>query len=247
MPQQPVANVVPVEPDIPLVVVPAIVDVPGQGVAETLGTGTPMGALTPEVPSSVAPSGIVLPLPMVPSPDPAAGVAAVPAAAPVVPEPQVLPVVEPGVAPPPSKVELDPEIPLPEPVIPELDPVIPVLDPTVPVMGVVAPKHDMPPASGLIPPVLSSVAPSGMPTDPEGVLKFIVPSGDVAPMPGMGLTCAKLLAPPRRTMTAAMARIRRIEASLCLRTQAGCAGVIVAVVAGDRSLVERCRSYATLR
>src|SRR5712672_2711231 len=98
MPQQPVANVVPVEPDIPLVVVPAIVDVPGQGVSETLGTGTPMGALTPEVPSSVAPSGIVLPLPMVPSPDPAAGVAAVPAAAPVVPEPQVLPVVEPGVA-----------------------------------------------------------------------------------------------------------------------------------------------------
>src|SRR3979411_2468942 len=40
--QQPFIDVVPVEPNAPVVVVPVIADVPGQGVAETLGAGTPM-------------------------------------------------------------------------------------------------------------------------------------------------------------------------------------------------------------
>ena len=183
----------PVEPNVPVIVVPVIVDVPGQGVAEMLGGGTPMVVLSPGVPTSVAPSGIVLPLPMVPSPNPAAGVIAVPDAVPPVPVAaglQVLAIDEPDIVPPPSKVELDPAIPLPVADIPVPPADIPVPTADIPVLDVAVPAHNVPPASGLTPPVLSSVAPSGMPTGPDGPLKFIVPSGDVAPRPGMGLTCA---------------------------------------------------------
>jgi hypothetical protein len=207
--------VVPVEPNVPVIVVPVIVDVPGQGVAEMLGIGTPMVVLSPGVPTSVAPSGIVLPLPMVPSPSPAAGVIAVPDAVPLVPVAAGLHVLATD-EPPPSKVELDPAIPVPDVIIPVLDPEIPLLDVVIPVLEPAVPAmlgHNVPLASGLIPPVLSSVAPSGMPTGPAGALKFIVPSGDVAPMPGVGATCAKLLPQPSRKITPVMVRARRIEVS----------------------------------
>jgi hypothetical protein len=209
--------VVPVEPNVPLVVVPVIADVPGQGVAEMLGSGTPMVVLSPGVPTSVAPSGIVLPLPMVPSPSPAAGVIAVPAEVPPVPVAAGTHAL-PTDAPPPSKVEveLDPAMPEPDVIIPVIGPEIPLPDVVIPVLEPAVPAtlgHNVPPASGLIPPVLSSVAPSGMPAGPDGALKFIVPSGDVAPMPGVGPTCAKLLLQPRRKMTPVMVRARRIEVS----------------------------------
>jgi hypothetical protein len=215
--------VVPIEPNVPVIIVPVVGDVPGQGVAEMLGSGMPMVVLSPGVPTSVAPSGIVLPLPMLPSPSPAAGVIAVPDAVPPVPVAaglQVLAIDEPDIVPPPSKVELDPAMPVPDVIIPVLDPeiplpdvVIPVLEPAIPVLDVAVPAHNVPPASGLSPPVLSSVAPSGMPMGPDGALKFIVPSGDVAPMPGVGPTCAKLLPQPRRKMTPVMVRARSIEVS----------------------------------
>jgi hypothetical protein len=220
--QQPFIDVVPVEPNVPVIVVPVVGDVPGQGVAEMLGSGMPMVVLSPGVPTSVAPSGIVLPLPMVPSPSPAAGLIAVPDAVPPVPIAAGLHVVaidEPDIAPPPSKVELDPAIPVPviipvlDPEIPLLDVVMPVLEPAIPVLDVAVPEHNVPLASGLSPPVLSSVAPSGMPIGPDAALKFIVPSGDVAPMPGVGPTCAKLLPQPRRKMTPVMVRALSIEAS----------------------------------
>jgi hypothetical protein len=195
-------DVVPVEPNVPV-----IVDGPGQGVAEMLGSGTPMVVLSPGVPTSVAPSGIVLAPLVVPSPSPAEGVVAAPCEVLVAPVLQVLAIDEPDVAPPPSKVELAPAIPVPDGVIPEPVPAVPMLD--VPVPG-----HNVPPASGLIPPVLSSVAPSGMPTGPDGALKFIVPSGDVAPMPGVGAVCANPLLQPRRKMAAVMARSRRMKASV---------------------------------
>jgi hypothetical protein len=164
----------------------------------------------------VAPSGIVL-RPLV-LPDPASGVIAEPdeppPALPVAPEAQVL-VVEPDITPPPSKEVLDPDIPVPD---------IPVLDPEVPVLVVVA--HDVVLESGLNPPPSSSVAPIGMPTGPDGEeLKFIEPAGDVAPMPGVGAVCANPLLQSTRKMTAAMARSRRIEPSVCLR--AGRAAFIV--------------------
>jgi hypothetical protein len=248
--QQPFVDMVPTEPNVPGIVDPGIVDVPGQGMSETLGTGTPMGALTPGEASSVEPSGIVLPPGPVPSPSPEEGVAAMlgePAAA---PEGHVLPIIEPSGAPPPSKVDVDPVTPLPVadipvPVadipVPVAD--IPVVDPAVPPLEAAVPVHNVPPASGLVPPLLSSVAPSGMPTGPDGELKFIVPSGDVAPMPGAGATCAKLVAQPKRKTAPAMVRTRRIEASPCWRHK------VVSWSPWSRVSIS-CRalsSYATLR
>jgi hypothetical protein len=217
--QQPFIDVVPVEPNVPVVGVPVIVDVPGQGVAEMLGSGTPMVALSPGVPTSVAPSGIALPPAAVPIPNPAEGVTAVPAAAPVVPAPVAAGTQAPATdAPPPSKVEvgLDPATPVPDVIVPVIGPEIPLPDVVIPALEPAVPAtlgHKVPPASGLSPPVLSSVAPSGMPSGPDGALKFIVPSGDVAPMPGAGPTCAKLLPQPRRKITPVIVRVRRIEVS----------------------------------
>jgi hypothetical protein len=125
--------------------------------------------------------------------------------------------IEPSGAPPPSKVDIDPATPLPIADIPVPVADIPVVDPAVPPLEAAVPVHNVPPASGLIPPLLSSVAPSGMPTGPDGELKFIVPSGDVAPMPGVGATCAKLAAQLKRKTAPAVVRTRRIEASPCWR------------------------------
>jgi len=234
--QQPFVDMVPTEPNVPGIVDPGIVDVPGQGMSETLGTGTPTGALTPGEASSVEPSGIVLPPGPVPSPSPEEGVAAMlgePAAA---PEGHVLPIIEPSGAPPPSKLDIDPVTPLPVADIPVVDPAVPPLEAAVPV-------HNVPPASGLVPPLLSSVAPSGMPIGPDGPLKFIVPSGDVAPMPGVGATCAKLVAQPKRKRAPAMVRTRRIETSPCWRHKVVSSSPWSRVSISCRAL----SSYATLR
>jgi len=105
--QHPFVDVVPVEPDIPL-----IVDVPGHGRSETPGTGTPIVVLSPGELSSVAPSGMVLRLP-VPRPNPADGATTIPCELPAPAGAHVLAIDEPDIPPPPSKVELDPDNPVP--------------------------------------------------------------------------------------------------------------------------------------
>jgi hypothetical protein len=148
----------------------------------------------PGLESSTAPSGIavVALVPDAPSPD--AGVFAMPGEALVALVPQAVPIPELDDVPPPSK----------GPVVPEGS----TLD-TAPEMGPVA--HCATPGSGLVPPMSSSVAPSGMPTWPDGALKFMLPSGDVAPMLGMGAVWANAPVQPAITRAPAKARSRRIE------------------------------------
>jgi hypothetical protein len=100
--------------------------------------------------------------------------------------------VEPGIAPPPSNVDIDP---------------------ANPVADVVDPEQGFVPAVGLRPPVFNSVAPRGIPLGCDAALKSIVPSGEVAPMPGVGATCAKHGPQPIRQAAAARVIRYRIEAS----------------------------------
>jgi hypothetical protein len=67
--------------------------------------------------------------------------------------------------------------------------------------------------SGLNPAGLSSVAPSGIPPEVEAEdgSDSVVPSGDVAPMPGVGLACALAAAIPANHMIAAKVHVACIE------------------------------------
>jgi hypothetical protein len=145
-----------------------------------LGAGFVVTGLSPAAPSSVAPSGIVL-LPAVGPPvvAPACGVPPMPAELPAVEEAQAL---EFDITLPPSKVERDPATPLPEAAMP-------------------------PHGDGLSPPGLSSVAPRGIPFDCVLNPELPVPSGDVAPIPGVGLTCANPTAQVLSQTSAAVAGI----------------------------------------
>lgn len=69
--------------------------------------------------------------------------------------------------------------------------------------------------SGLMPGVLSSVAPNGIPLvlELEDGSESIVPSGEVAPMPVGGLVCAPAIAAPASHMIAAKARVPCIKTS----------------------------------
>jgi hypothetical protein len=69
--------------------------------------------------------------------------------------------------------------------------------------------------SGLTPGVLISVAPSGIPLELEGEdgSESIVPSGEVAPMPGVGLVCAAAAATLASHMIAAKAHLPCMEFS----------------------------------
>jgi hypothetical protein len=69
--------------------------------------------------------------------------------------------------------------------------------------------------SGLMPGVLSSVAPSGIPLvlELDDGSASIVPSGEVAPMPGGGLVCAPAMVAPASHMIAAKARVPCIKTS----------------------------------
>jgi hypothetical protein len=189
--------------DIPVIVVPD----PTQG-EDGLNPGARPGAgssgLTPALPISVAPSGMV-PIPRV---DPA-----------VVPETNGFCVPdtvllngtelhgpEMPVFPPPSKVEVDPTIP--EPLIPGVAlPVIPgvALPVTeIPFVPQRAAPVVPPSGAGLRPPGLSSVEPKGMPTWPTDP---VPPSGDVMPIPGavpMGATCARTGAAPSNSIAVAI-------------------------------------------
>jgi hypothetical protein len=204
---------IPVVPDIPTVPdVPIIVEVPGQGTAVALGVVRGVVGLSPALPSSVAPSGIA---PLIVDPavnpvlvDPALIVPmsvddpATPSALPAVVELQPVEVIEFDTEPPPSNVDIDPDIPIVDPDIPV--PVVPVV-----IHGVVL-------IMGLSPPEFSSVAPNGIPVPCEGALEDVAPRGDVAPMPGIGATCAKLGPPLKIIRLAAMVRTRRIETSVSL-------------------------------
>jgi hypothetical protein len=204
---------IPVVPDIPTVPdVPVIVEVPGQGRAEALGVVRGVVGLSPALPSSVAPSGIA---PLIVDPavnpvlvDPALIVPmlvddpATPSVLPAVAELQPVEVIEFDTEPPPSNVDIDPDVPIVDPDIPV--PVVPVV-----IHGVVL-------IMGLSPPEFSSVAPKGIPVPCEGALEDVAPRGDVAPMPGTGATCAKLGPPLKIIRLAAMVRTRRIETSVSL-------------------------------
>jgi hypothetical protein len=197
-------------PDTPSVAdVPVIIEVLGQGTAVTLGVVRGVVGLSPALPSSVAPSGIA---PLIVDPavnpvlvDPALIVPmsvddpATPSALPAVVELQPVEVIEFDTEPPPSNVDIDPDIPIVDPDI--LVPIVPVV-----IHGVVF--------IGLSPPEFSSVAPKGIPVPCEGALEDVAPRGDVAPMPGIGATCAKLGPPLKIIRLAAMARTRRIEPPL---------------------------------
>jgi hypothetical protein len=160
-------------------------EISGQGVLETVGAA----GLSPGVPSSVEPSGTA---PLAdPGVEPVAPVADV--AAPDEPDaPEVQPVAIVGVdiVPPPSKLELDPTV-------------------------VAAPEQGVVLAVGLKPPESSSVAPSGIPPGIDGWSESDEPSGDVAPIPGVTITCAKPTSQCAKINRAAPAvvRTRHIEAS----------------------------------
>jgi hypothetical protein len=146
-----------------------------------LGAGFVMTGLSPGVARSVEPSGIVVLLPAV-GPlvvGPTCGGPPVPAELPAVEELHAL---EFDVKPPPSKVKRGPASPVPEAVVP---------------------GH----GDGLSPPGLSSVAPRGIPFGCVLKPELPIPSGDVAPIPGVGLTCANPTMEVASQMSAAVAGV----------------------------------------
>jgi hypothetical protein len=152
-----------------------------------LGDGIVRIWLSPGVASSVESRGIVPPPPL-PAPDvPSPDEAEVPADAPL-PQP-AWPLEDEAAMPPPSKVVEDEPSGFPPPPVEQ--------------------------GAGLNPGVLSSVAPSGIPpscgTLPDGA----VPRGDVGPIPGVGLSCAKLAPEPINQASAVIAA-RRIVRKRCI-------------------------------
>jgi len=160
---------------------------PAQTVALLSGPGTLIIGLTPALPISVAPSGIVPPL----SVDPA--FAAGFASGDAIPVDDVVPVVEAQeldmiavpygklpaaipVNPPPSKLELAPAVAEPAicaGAVPVEEPIIPTQFAPLPVTGM-----------GLRPPGFISVAPSGIPAADAAEVEPGMPRGDVAGIPG---------------------------------------------------------------
>jgi hypothetical protein len=173
----------------------AVVD--GNGLVAMLGAGTSGIGLTPPLPISKEPNGIpVRGAPPGVVGDVAANVEALlPEVVPHGADIAVLPGIDipvPMPIPPPSKVVLEPDIP---------DVVLPVTVHGVPLAVI----PTVPLGSGLTPPVASPVAPKGIPVG--GTCEpGIMPSGEVAPMLGVGLpippTCAKAEPQPKRIATA---------------------------------------------
>ena len=162
----------------------AVID--GDGMIGMMGAGTSGIGLTPPLPISNEPKGIPVRAapPGVVGDVAAKDEALLPEVVPPVPDIAVLPGMDAPVPipiPPPSNVVVEPTIP--EAGFPTAEPVMP--EPGNPVV---------PLGTGLSPGDASSVAPMGFPvgaTDEPGVM----PSGEVAPMLGVGLpippTCAK--------------------------------------------------------
>jgi hypothetical protein len=230
----------PVRPEVPVarLEVPVTVE-PVHGVTG-LGSGMPIIGLTPRLPISVEPRGMVPPLrvDVAPVPGLASG-DAVPLdeIAPDEAEAHVDVVVVPGIevvgdialVPPPSKVELVPAVP--DPVVPAV--VIPGNDEPVPTQF--APLPDDPIGAGLRPPGSSSVAPSGIPVGELDDVEPRVPNGDVAPMAGAVIGLCARLASQLTTSAIAATNTRRIEASSratsrrklsAIRMARGCCGLL---------------------
>jgi hypothetical protein len=183
---------------------------PVQDGIELPDIGAVISGLTPPLLISVEPSGIVPPLrvKLELSPIGASG-DAVPVALVVPPDelvdPQAEAVVEPK--PPPSKVELAPDIDA-------------MADPLALVIPEDIPEDEDPlalqiaPAAGLSPPGSSSVAPSGIPVmlfDPEDMLEPTMPRGEVTGIPGVVIVlCA--CATPEPSSTATVMRVKALMA-----------------------------------
>lgn len=155
---------------------------------ESTGAGTVIIGLKPPPSSSVAPSGIV-PLATLDG-EPDSG-EAVPVDVTFVPDVQLEAAEIVPANPPPSNVE-------PELVEPVAD--VPCMDGP---LGTQAP-------SGLNPPVSISVAPSGTPV-PLAALAPSMPSGDVAPIPGMVVALWACAAPQPSRIMSDIAHAVRIE------------------------------------
>jgi hypothetical protein len=149
----------------------------GHGLVTLFGGETPIIGLTPALPTSVEPSGIAPPLSVEPVPMPALDSGeAVPVAAGVEDVQPGIEVVDAVVVdPPPSNVELVPVIEV------ELMPIVAATEPLLPE---VTDSDDPVDGHGLKPPGSISVAPIGMPV-PLEPLEPGMPSGDVAPIPGV--------------------------------------------------------------
>jgi hypothetical protein len=213
--------VVPVALVLPGIVRPAVPvtgEVPAHGVSVLVTPGTGMSGLTPVLPSSVAPSGMTPPLRVVRpgfpgvesgdavpaavlpvgtdtqpvfDPDPVRDNEGVPAGTGTPPDNPALP--------PPSNVEFNDGVPIP---LSPAGPVVAVIPIAGPVPKTLA-KQFVPlvtgaTGAGLRPPLLSSVAPSGIPVGPTVAP---MPSGDVtiAGAPGVLMgACAKPALQPNR-------------------------------------------------
>jgi hypothetical protein len=201
--------------------------IPGVVVVVLLGAGTVIGGLTPPLPSSLAPSGIVPPLREVP-------------AVPGMDSGEAVPLVE--TAPDDAQADANPAEPLaPVPAIPPVDPLLsppPSKVDTVPIVDDAPAVPDSPAAgvdtpagivaqpvtgAGLTPPGLISVAPSGMPACDDGGVELMpdTPSGDVAPSaePVLGVVgdmviCADAYPQPSTSITAVIIVIVRMTFSL---------------------------------
>jgi hypothetical protein len=221
----------PVDVDSPVPDVPGVVPVVGHGtvtevpivesVVDGVGVTSTAGGLRPPAPSSVEPIGTPSRLTDDPEPIPVGDEADIAGPAKELPPiaaqaPDVVPVM-----PPPSKVEVELDVPgdvpvieLPMPdVMPTLELPIPKdvcgIEPPMPAHCAMAPVPD---AVGLTPGAASSVAPRGVPAGATGE-PGPMPSGDVMPSgeaPGevlMPPTCAK--AEPQPKKTAAVAAVTK--------------------------------------
>jgi hypothetical protein len=198
------------------------------------------GGLRPPAPSSVEPIGTpsrptaMEAMPVGDDAD-AAGWARVPLPI-TAHEPETVPAM-----PPPSKVDIPTPVPAMElPIVPVMEPLpeVPVVvlpEPPIAVLEVDRPKDawgieppmpehavampvvasgDVPDPTGLVPGVVSAVAPSGIPVGATGA-PGPMPSGDVMPTAGVGLPiCAKTGLLPQSAATVATINLRFITASI---------------------------------
>jgi hypothetical protein len=180
-----------------------------------LGAGTISNGLTPALPISTEPNGIPV---RAAAPGDVGDVAAddeapllelVPHVPEVAAPPGNVPVPTPS--PPPSKVVLEPDIP--NDGLPMTKHVVPF--PVIPIVAA---------AAGLSPGDASSVAPMGIPAGGTGE-PAAMPSGEVAPIPGVGLpippTCANAGMQPKSAACIAAINRRRIMISIVRAQRSG--------------------------
>src|SRR5580704_14836508 len=175
-----------------------------------LGVGTTSNGLTPALPISTEPNGI--PVRGRPPGDVGDVVALVLELVPQAPDIAALPGSDvPVPVPPPSKVVLEPDIP--DDGLPMTKHVVPF--PVIPIVPAGAP---------LSPGDASSVAPMGIPAGGTGE-PGAMPSGDVAPIPGVGLpippTCANAGMQPKSAACIAAINTRRIMISIVRAQRSG--------------------------